>query len=289
MKCIYWNIRGIANTPTRLALKRTLLLQKPDILLIVEPMMNFDRFPSSWLHRLGFKLFSVNNRPSHLPNLWCICSLSLNLYIIDTIDQYVSFTLTVNNLTFGIAVIYASTNYLTRRNLWDNLSHMLLNHQIPWCFLGDFNTILGAHEHRGALTPTRIPMEDFVNWSETNQLIHLPTKGSIYTWSNRRGENAYTERKLDRSICNQSWLDMCASVSCLTLVRHRSDHSPLLLDFNLTRLSFGSQFKFLKMWSLHEDCSNLVENSWNTAFFWMPYVHPLSKAEASQEKSESFE
>lgn len=33
------------------------------------------------------------------------------------------------------------------------------------------------------------PMVDFVDWKEANQLIHLPTKGSFYTWSNRRGGN----------------------------------------------------------------------------------------------------
>jgi len=140
-------------------------------------------------------------------------------------------------------------------------SQLHLNPEIPWCILGDFNTILGAHEHRGAHSSTRVPVEDFVNWSETNQLIHLSTRGSLFTWSNRRGGNAFTERTVDMSICNHSWLDMCSSLSCSNLLRHKFDHSPLLLDFNLTHSRFGSQFKFLKMWALHDDCINLVRNS----------------------------
>lgn len=270
MKCLYWNIRGIVNSPTRLALQRILLQQKPDFLLIAEPMMNLNHFPLSWLFRLGFKLFAQNNRPTHLPNLWCFCSLHLNPVILEITSQSVSFTITDNNISFGFSAVYASNNYITIRTLWHNLSQLHLNHQIPWCNFGDFNTILGAHEHKGAHSPARVPMEDFVNWSDTNHLIHLPTRDSFFTWSNRRGGNAFTERRLDRSICNQSWLDMCSSLSCSTLLRHPSDHSPLLLDFNHTTSRFGSQFKFLKMWAMHDDCINLVQNSWNNSFFGSP-------------------
>lgn len=232
--------------------------------------MNLNHFPLSWLFRLGFKLFAQNNRPTHLPNLWCFCSLHLNPVILEITSQSVSFTITDNNISFGFSAVYASNNYITIRTLWHNLSQLHLNHQIPWCNFGDFNTILGAHEHKGAHSPARVPMEDFVNWSDTNHLIHLPTRGSFFTWSNRRGGNAFTERRLDRSICNQSWLDMCSSLSCSTLLRHPSDHSPLLLDFNLTTSRFGSQFKFLKMWAMHDDCINLVQNSWNNSFFGSP-------------------
>ena len=109
-----------------------------------------------------------------------------------------------------------------------------------------------------------------MNRLENNQLIHLPTKGSLFTWSNRRDGNAYTQRRLDRSIYNQKCLDICSSLSCSTLLRHTSDHSPLLLDFGLTSIKSGAQFKFLKMWSLHEDCINLIRNTWNTSIFGCP-------------------
>lgn len=89
------------------------------------------------------------------------------------------------------------------------------------------------------------------------------TKGSQFTWSNRRPGDAYTERRLDRAIVNQLWLDSCTSLSCSTLLRQRSDHSPFLFDFQQSNSAFVSQFKFLKMWSLHEDCINVIRNSWN--------------------------
>jgi hypothetical protein len=69
MKLLYWNIRGIANSLSRLALKRLLLQHKPDLLFIAEPWMRYKAFPTTWLYRLGFKIFSFNIRTNNIPNL----------------------------------------------------------------------------------------------------------------------------------------------------------------------------------------------------------------------------
>ena len=37
MKCIYWNLRGIANSPTKMALKNLIIANKPDLIFIAEP------------------------------------------------------------------------------------------------------------------------------------------------------------------------------------------------------------------------------------------------------------
>jgi hypothetical protein len=58
MKTLYWKIRGLANPPSRLALKRLIIVNKPDIVLISEPWMDIDKFPTLSLSRLGLKIFS---------------------------------------------------------------------------------------------------------------------------------------------------------------------------------------------------------------------------------------
>ena len=78
MKTLFWNIRGLANTPSKLALRRIIKKEKPDIILIVEPWMSFRNFPKRWLLRLDLKMFSMNKRDNLLPNLWCICNSRLN-------------------------------------------------------------------------------------------------------------------------------------------------------------------------------------------------------------------
>jgi hypothetical protein len=149
MKCIYWNTRGLANSPTRLALKRLILQHKPDLILLSEPWVNFEDMPRRWLVNLNLKLFAMNTRNNLLPNLWCICKLSWNPLILASDAQHVTFTITENDSTLAISAIYASTNYLTRRILWNNLDSLQAQHALPWCFIGDFNAIIGSHEHRG--------------------------------------------------------------------------------------------------------------------------------------------
>ena len=266
MKILFWNIRGIANTPSRLALKRLIILNNPDFIFIAEPWISYDRFPQTWFLRLGFKLFACNTRQNNLPNLWCLCVSNLNPTIVASSDQHVSLTYTSNSSMFGISVVYASTCYLHRRMLWNDLISCHNRFSIPWCTLGDFNAIIGAHEHKGATPPAQLPMTEFLNWSNNDNFIHLPTRGMHYTWANGRQGRRYTERRLDRALCNNHMLDICSSVSVSTLVKQRSDHNPLLLELQMNEESHPHQFKFLKMWTLHEGCRDVVASCWNERY-----------------------
>jgi hypothetical protein len=242
----------------------------PDVILLSEPWMNVNDLPRRWLLTLNLKVFALNSRPNLLPNLWCLCKISLNPTILALADQHVSFTITDHDKTFAISAIYASTNYLTRRNLWNELNLLQSQHDLPWCFMGDFNVILGAHEYRGSFSPARLPIEDFQQWTDNFNLIHLHTRGAEFTWNNGRGGNRYTEKRLDRAICNQAWLDSCCSSSVTALTRVRSDHFPLLLDWQVTSVSFASQFKFQRMWSLHDECGKIISDCWRSVVVGCP-------------------
>jgi len=135
---------------------------------------------------------------------------------------------------------------------------------MPWCAIGDFNSILGSHEHRGACQPIRAPMNEFCDWSNINNFIHLPTRGVQFTWSNGKDRHRHTERRLDRVICNQDWLNACNSLNVSTLVKHKSDYFPLLLEFDNSIQNFVSQFKFMQMWTKHKDCHRVIQEVWNT-------------------------
>jgi hypothetical protein len=209
------------------------------------------------------KIIAVNNRGSLLPNLWCLCSIHFNPVILACNDQLIAVSLDVGGISFGIAAVYASTCYIKRRKLWSNLSTMVSQYPIPWSFIGDFNTILGAHEHRGSCVPVSTPITDFQTWTNNLNLLHLPTHGVFFTWANGRRGGQYTQRRLDRVICNQAWINVCSSVNVSTLTKINSDHFPLLLDFSTEPSQFSSSFKFLKMWTAHQDCINIVRSCWN--------------------------
>ncbi|XP_058770393.1 uncharacterized protein LOC131644024 [Vicia villosa] len=270
MKCLFWNVRGIANSPTKLALKRLIRVNHPDFVFISEPWMEVKNFPFRWLHRLGLKLFAVNERDGLDPNLWCCCRLDIEPQIVAIDNQQVSFLIKNQDNTFGISAVYASTNLVMRRSLWQNLSLLYNQFKIPWAAIGDFNCTLGAHEHKGSITPARPPIEDFNNWTDQNSLVHLPTAGAFFTWKNGRKGNLHIERRLDRTICNHSWLDYWSNNSCRTLPRNKSDHFPIIFEFVLREDKVASSFKFLQTWASDPRCEEVIYVVWKTRVVGCP-------------------
>ena len=94
MKCLYWNIKGIANSPSRLALKNLLLAYKPNLIFIIKPWILFEQFPRNWFHKLHYKLSAINSRQNLIPSLWCFCIESLNPNILALDEQHVTFSIT---------------------------------------------------------------------------------------------------------------------------------------------------------------------------------------------------
>lgn len=109
----------------------------------------------------------------------------------------------------------------------------------------------------GRHVPARGPIQDFQAWTDRNYLVHLPTIGTLYTWSNRRSGHYLTKRRLDQVVCNQAWFDCWISSLCCTLTRRASDHFPILFEFHNYNTNFRSQFKFLKLWTSNPDCCKI--------------------------------
>lgn len=98
--------------------------------------------------------------------------------------------------------------------------------------------ILGAHEHNGACNPFRTPMKDFQIWSNSNNLMEIPSKGNFFTWFNGRKGNAVVERKLDNAFCNVDWCTKSFNMSSFVLPRFRSDHHPILGKSSFNQIKF---------------------------------------------------
>jgi hypothetical protein len=134
--------------------------------------------------------------------------------------------------------------------------------QGPWLFVGDFNSVLDAHEKRGRNPPLRASCLDFAHWTNANLLTHFPTSGPLYNWNNGRFGTDNVALRLDRCICNEDWVSFWRLSNCSALVRHQSDHHPLLLSLDVNVVRPAVPFKFFKVWMEHEDCRSLVSNNW---------------------------
>ncbi|CAL0306454.1 unnamed protein product [Lupinus luteus] len=154
--------------------------------------------------------------------------------------------------------------------LWNDIQSLMDTHQGSWSCLGDFNVVLGADECRGPRSPARLPSDEFKAFTDSNNLLHLPTTGALYTWTNERRGNALTEKRLDRVLCNDSWIFQWQRVACCTLPRINSDHHPLLFGSSNSNNSRPQQFRFQKMWVSHVDCRRLIRQTWGREVIGCP-------------------
>lgn len=228
--------------------------------------------PISFWMKLNLKLITLNDRDTLIPNLWCFCNTSIDPTILSISSQFVAISYVVDNIPCGIAAVYASTSYISRRILWNELTDLHDNFKLPWYFIGDFNTILGMHEYHGTKNPNHLPMDDFSNWTSASSLVHLPTIGAKFTWANGRKGRDFTQKRLDRVICNIDVLSSWSSISCSTLTKHPSDHCPLLLDITNVSRRFPSTFKFLKIWTTHSTCKDVILKAWSTHLSGCPMI-----------------
>ncbi|XP_045831129.1 uncharacterized protein LOC123922456 [Trifolium pratense] len=225
-------------------------------------MISYTQFPGDFLRPLNLKRFALNFRRHGIPNLWGFCDLNIDPLVLQLSEQHVTFSLTFDQQTCYIAAIYASTSHVNRRKLWSELNSLQSRFVGPWCMIGDFNAVLGAHEKYGRCLPNKTSCDEFSNWTNSNHLIHLDTLGNQFTWANARRGPAYAALRLDRVICNSIWIDTWNSVSCCTLPKVQSDHHSLLFNFDSDVQTFPSSFKFQSMWMSHDDCKRVISEHW---------------------------
>ncbi|RZC55482.1 hypothetical protein C5167_014343 [Papaver somniferum] len=114
----------------------------------------------------------------------------------------------------------------------------------PWCIIGDFNAVMGAHEKSSVPPPTKASCDDFLAFSETNDLHYLDTRGASYTWTSTRKGRHHTELRLERVICNKQWI-----------------------------LSWDSS----SAWLNHSGLRDVVLNAWQQQFFGCPMYVLIQK------------
>ncbi|XP_019451836.1 PREDICTED: uncharacterized protein LOC109353936 [Lupinus angustifolius] len=158
---------------------------------------------STLWNSLNLDLFVVNNRGDDLPNLWGLCSRGVVPQVLLSTSQFLAISVTLDNKVVNVCVIYAHTSYIQRRILWSDAQDVISAFPGPWCFIGDFNTVVGANECRSSRVPARIPSEEFKAFIDNVNLLHLPTRGAPFTWSNRRTGSTLTKK---RRVISNAWM-----------------------------------------------------------------------------------
>jgi hypothetical protein len=182
MRYIYWNIRGIGNIETQMHLFQLLSKHKPEFLFLAEPLVAHHTIHSWYWQKANLQNYVINDRNS----IWCLWNSQQLVTILLNKSQCIAFSFLHEGSIIYTAVVYAATTYTIRRELWRDLSTLQTDYPGPWIFVGDYNSILGAHERVGGRTPLHIACYDFKEWSNRHALIHIETNGAQFTWTNRR-------------------------------------------------------------------------------------------------------
>jgi len=117
MNIIFWNIRGIGNNESRIALSELCRLIRPSFTFIVEPMVTRDSIPNWFWTSINVTQFCVNKRELLHPNLWPVWGPHVSFTVIFASSQCPVLEHVCKGTRIFIAGVYASMSYFLRRQL----------------------------------------------------------------------------------------------------------------------------------------------------------------------------
>lgn len=162
--------------------------------------------------------------------IWCFWKRSLlSMEVVSTSKYCVVLNVNPRSPTpWLLSVVYGSPQERFRDELWEELRGISTELDLPWCVLGDFNSVLHSHEKSGSGDFNQRSGQKFADCIFDCGLVDLGYKGPIFTW--RSG--ALRER-LDRALGNVRWQELFPSSSVVNLPLPSSDHCGLWLKLGV--------------------------------------------------------
>ncbi|XP_057779593.1 uncharacterized protein LOC130998178 [Salvia miltiorrhiza] len=226
---------------------------------ILEPKIKINKVPTGYWRSLNLIPCHQNKRENKRPNIWVLRHPDVAANTIFSSEQVAIIDCIWSRYKFRVAVIHGSNSYALRRQLWIDL---LSYSDEATVFIGDFNAVKGAHERSSDCMPNATSCRDFCDFIAASSFIEPPAVGLKFTWSGRRFMPSHVESTLDRALISTDFADYWSSVYTQILPRLTSDHSPIVLRC-CNALQMGQRFfKFLHMWTFHENFQETVRISW---------------------------
>ncbi|XP_070050659.1 uncharacterized protein [Nicotiana tomentosiformis] len=158
--------------------------------------------------------------------------------------------------------VYAKCSSLDRLELWDKLYYLAADMELPWVIGGDFNVVLHEDEKIGGLLVYPPEVEDFSFFVNSCGLFDTDYKGSPFTWWNRRSNEEFIFKRLDKIFVNQPFQTLFPNIKAEHLIRTGSDHAPLLMNCREEAQQSVKPFKFFNFWTTHTTFTDVVKQNW---------------------------
>ncbi|XP_052624831.1 uncharacterized protein LOC128132349 [Lactuca sativa] len=163
-----------------------------------------------------------------------------------------------------LSFIYAASNYIERRLLWDNLKkHSLVVKKEAWGLLGDFNVAIKPSEYSEGCSRTPKGVEDFVHCLSFIEVEDLKSYGFQFTWNKTPAGNMGLLKKLDRVMVNLKFISDHPLAHAVFKPYRNSDHCPAILNFPGDKVKWKPSFRFANFIYEKEEFLSLVKEVWD--------------------------
>ncbi|XP_045831361.1 uncharacterized protein LOC123922706 [Trifolium pratense] len=275
MKFMSWNCQGLGNPKTVRALRKLIANNKPDIIFLMETKMHNisphfkNQFAATYsiLH-VNCTENGENGKAGGLILLWnnCTCQIDIMDMNFNYIDMHVTNLNT--SMQWRATGIYGYPQHHNKHltcELINNLHQSSNNNK--WLLFGDLNLITRENEKYGG-NPIDTNITNLfratLNLCDLQDLGH---KGDIYTWTNRQQNHHLVKARLDRFLANSEWKTMFPNFCNTHLLIYKSDHAPILLDFNtvaglVTKQKGPKPIRYEQIWTREPPHYDIVKENW---------------------------
>jgi hypothetical protein len=197
MESLIWNCRGISNPIKIKFLSRKIKKYNISLLILIEPFKNLE-FGKHICNKLNFEKFYGHE----LSKIWILYKKPYYISNFRVDKQCIHLSTSLYNTQFFITIVYASYNYISRRELWGALNNFSnTSKDYPWLICGDFNCITDINETLGgAFNPQAT--DEFNDCIHSLGLLQPHHHGNVYSWSNNQGGDNAIFKRLDRCLIN---------------------------------------------------------------------------------------
>ena len=160
--------------------------------------------------------------------------------------------------SLSITFIYGHPKESKREEVWIKLRSFKLLAHSNWLCIGDFNEVLNEDDEFSFNRGTVSGADSFQQLISILGLCEVIASGQKFTWMNRRDGEDFVMERLDRAFASMEWVNTYPGYSLKNLPIVRSDHDPILLDFELNHSFRCKPFRFERMWITHPSCKGVV-------------------------------
>ncbi|KAK8973453.1 hypothetical protein V6N11_064696 [Hibiscus sabdariffa] len=262
MALVAWNVQGLGNNDTVRALKNLNLKYQPAIIFLSETKQR-----KRYLERVRRKIKMSNSfyvepegAAGGLALWWCddarIIILHSNKNIIDT-----KISIKGEDVWFG-SFVYGPPYDDEKLSFWEMLARRRVDRDSKWCVIEDLNVVASQDEKMGGALIDQTSAKWYLDFLDITNLLEIPMKGGMFTWSNKRsGEDVILE-KLYRALATVEWSALFDKAIVLVEAAIASDHCPLVLCTDGLSRRSKREFKFESKWITEEECYNVVKEGW---------------------------